>query len=513
MLTLVYMLPQASLLPLFPMSFPIGTCLLPQANVLSIFCAYDPYIAINIYVVLWPMLCPIGAYLVPLVYILFPTGSHVALLSYILPFCPISCPSDLYVALLAHMLLFWPICCPSGPYITFLVHILSLVLSVWSICCVFVPLCWPMGSIFFKWAYVLLHVFHCSIVFHALDVRHSKLSFLMDHSCPGELVFAPHSLKYVVMDEVSWLLHVFDMWFVVGKGMCAIKPFWIDRSILMVISGMPQGSCEPSIVVDFARFAALPSPSLNISLTCVVFPWRQVLRMSRNSLNNRFLPFDGIETEAILSMDDDVYLRHDEIVFGFRWAVPVLYAYLPELPGICCACNIYLSYLASVVFAIFTWVTWHLLCLPYLPELPGICHACHIYLASVMPAIFTWVTWHLSCLPYLPELPGICCACHIYLSYLASVMLAIFTLHLSCLPYLPELPGICCVCHIYLSYLASVVLAIFTWVTWHLSCLPYLPGICRACHIYLSYLASVVLATPLSGVDVCQGVMLSSHGT
>ncbi|XP_076456777.1 exostosin-like 3 [Babylonia areolata] len=44
----------------------------------------------------------------------------------------------------------------------------------------------------------------------------------------------------------------------------------------------------------------------------------QVLRTKRNSLNNRFLPYESIETEAVLSIDDDAHLRHDEIVFGFR---------------------------------------------------------------------------------------------------------------------------------------------------------------------------------------------------
>ncbi|XP_045181554.2 exostosin-like 3 [Mercenaria mercenaria] len=43
-----------------------------------------------------------------------------------------------------------------------------------------------------------------------------------------------------------------------------------------------------------------------------------VVKMSKNSLNNRFLPFEAIETEAVLSIDDDSHLRHDEIVFGFR---------------------------------------------------------------------------------------------------------------------------------------------------------------------------------------------------
>ncbi|CAG0881044.1 unnamed protein product [Cyprideis torosa] len=43
-----------------------------------------------------------------------------------------------------------------------------------------------------------------------------------------------------------------------------------------------------------------------------------VIRAERNSLNNRFLPFDLLETDAILSIDDDTHLRHDEIIFGFR---------------------------------------------------------------------------------------------------------------------------------------------------------------------------------------------------
>ncbi|XP_023287673.1 exostosin-3 isoform X2 [Orussus abietinus] len=44
----------------------------------------------------------------------------------------------------------------------------------------------------------------------------------------------------------------------------------------------------------------------------------QIIKAPRNSLNNRFLPFDAIETEAVLSVDDDAHLRHDEIMFGFR---------------------------------------------------------------------------------------------------------------------------------------------------------------------------------------------------
>ncbi|KAF4528806.1 hypothetical protein B566_EDAN017309 [Ephemera danica] len=47
-----------------------------------------------------------------------------------------------------------------------------------------------------------------------------------------------------------------------------------------------------------------------------------VIKAGRNSLNNRFLPYDVIETEAILSVDDDAHLRHDEIMFGFSYWMP-----------------------------------------------------------------------------------------------------------------------------------------------------------------------------------------------
>ena len=43
-----------------------------------------------------------------------------------------------------------------------------------------------------------------------------------------------------------------------------------------------------------------------------------VLKTQKNSLNNRFLAYEAIETEAVLSLDDDVHLRQDEIIVGFR---------------------------------------------------------------------------------------------------------------------------------------------------------------------------------------------------
>ena len=58
-----------------------------------------------------------------------------------------------------------------------------------------------------------------------------------------------------------------------------------------------------------------PPPDLlwpDIGVPIVIVP------MSNNSLNNRFKPFDAIATEAVLSLDDDVVLTHDDIVFAFR---------------------------------------------------------------------------------------------------------------------------------------------------------------------------------------------------
>ena len=43
-----------------------------------------------------------------------------------------------------------------------------------------------------------------------------------------------------------------------------------------------------------------------------------VIQTDKNSLNNRFIPYSDITTEAVLSIDDDAHLRHDEILFGFR---------------------------------------------------------------------------------------------------------------------------------------------------------------------------------------------------
>jgi Glycosyl transferase family 64 domain len=45
----------------------------------------------------------------------------------------------------------------------------------------------------------------------------------------------------------------------------------------------------------------------------------QVIQTSQNRLSNRFLPHPEIETECVLSLDDDItMLTTDEIEFGYH---------------------------------------------------------------------------------------------------------------------------------------------------------------------------------------------------
>lgn len=58
-------------------------------------------------------------------------------------------------------------------------------------------------------------------------------------------------------------------------------------------------------------------PSLSLRWPDIGVPVH-VVKVAKNSLNNRFIPYDVIETDAIFSIDDDVEMRPDEILLGFR---------------------------------------------------------------------------------------------------------------------------------------------------------------------------------------------------
>ena len=49
----------------------------------------------------------------------------------------------------------------------------------------------------------------------------------------------------------------------------------------------------------------------------------QVVIVGRNSLNNRFLPFSNIETEAVLALDDDQLVPFNQLELAFRFVYRV----------------------------------------------------------------------------------------------------------------------------------------------------------------------------------------------
>ena len=47
----------------------------------------------------------------------------------------------------------------------------------------------------------------------------------------------------------------------------------------------------------------------------------QMVIVGRNSLNNRFLPFSNIETEAVLALDDDQLVPFNQLELAFRYVL------------------------------------------------------------------------------------------------------------------------------------------------------------------------------------------------
>lgn len=61
---------------------------------------------------------------------------------------------------------------------------------------------------------------------------------------------------------------------------------------------------------SFHRDPPTTWPSLHVPV--------EFIRVEKNSLNNRFVPWDRIETEAVLSLDDDIDLLQQEYILAFR---------------------------------------------------------------------------------------------------------------------------------------------------------------------------------------------------
>ncbi|KAF7492105.1 Exostosin-2 [Sarcoptes scabiei] len=84
----------------------------------------------------------------------------------------------------------------------------------------------------------------------------------------------------------------------------------------VIVSVSRVSSCSKILIIWNNQ--ALEPPPIEFWSKYTKIPL-QVIRMRKNLLNNRFLPFDSIETEAIFSIDDDItMLNHDEIEFAYQ---------------------------------------------------------------------------------------------------------------------------------------------------------------------------------------------------
>lgn len=82
----------------------------------------------------------------------------------------------------------------------------------------------------------------------------------------------------------------------------------IDSSISFVIR------CLHTLLKINTLFCLFPEslwPKIRVPL--------KVVRTAENKLSNRFFPYDEIETEAVLAIDDDIImLTSDELQFGYE---------------------------------------------------------------------------------------------------------------------------------------------------------------------------------------------------
>lgn len=64
----------------------------------------------------------------------------------------------------------------------------------------------------------------------------------------------------------------------------------------------------------------------------------KVVRTTENKLSNRFFPYDEIETEAVLAIDDDIImLTSDELQFGYE----VSNSHMICVDGTECFCGVF----------------------------------------------------------------------------------------------------------------------------------------------------------------------------
>ncbi|TGZ67629.1 hypothetical protein CRM22_004700 [Opisthorchis felineus] len=85
------------------------------------------------------------------------------------------------------------------------------------------------------------------------------------------------------------------------------------KVLMHALSGLQSAPYLHSIIIAWNH----PSEPDNFRLPKSFVPIR-IYKAQNNSLNNRFLPLDIIETEAVLALDDDMKLSADQIKTGFN---------------------------------------------------------------------------------------------------------------------------------------------------------------------------------------------------
>ncbi|GAB0190293.1 exostosin-2 [Grus japonensis] len=92
--------------------------------------------------------------------------------------------------------------------------------------------------------------------------------------------------------------------------------FALSEAVLAVTSHLlvlhvPEHSLQEGLLHDLARHGDSLWPKIRVPL--------KVVRTAENKLSNRFFPYDEIETEAVLAIDDDIImLTSDELQFGYE---------------------------------------------------------------------------------------------------------------------------------------------------------------------------------------------------
>lgn len=94
------------------------------------------------------------------------------------------------------------------------------------------------------------------------------------------------------------VLYLFQPLYLSFRSLCLSRAFYLIHFLFLL-----HFFCSP--------FTESLWPKINVPL--------KVVRTKENKLSNRFFPYDEIETEAVLAIDDDIImLTSDELQFGYE---------------------------------------------------------------------------------------------------------------------------------------------------------------------------------------------------